>query len=73
MTMYEVRLTGWKRGVRTVSLIELIRRSTDMSLKNSKRVVEDLLAGKAHTFSFTQSDEATIFREALADLGVQTE
>ncbi len=73
MTMHEVRLTGWKRGVRTVSLIELVRRSTRMSLKNSKRVVEDLLAGKAHTFSFTQNDEATAFRKAAADLGVETE
>jgi len=59
--------------VKTVSLIELIRRSTDMSLKNSKRVVEDLLDGKAHTFSFTESDEATAFREAVTDLGVQIE
>lgn len=73
MTMYEVRLTGWKRGVKTVSLIELVRQSTRMSLKNSKQVVEDLLAGKAHTFAFTQSDEAAAFRKAAADLGAEAD
>ena len=54
-------------------MIDLIRQSTRMSLKGSKRVVDDLLAGQPHTFTFAEREEAVAFRGAAAQLGAETD
>jgi hypothetical protein len=69
----EVSLVGWRRGIRSVSLIELIRGTTTSSLTEAKGVLDRLLDGQVHSFVFTSAREANAFSTAAEELGALTE
>jgi len=71
--IYDVRIAGWRPGLKTISLIDLVRGSARMSLTQAKDLVDSLLDGQSHTLSFETSEEARAFQAAADDLGVEVE
>ena len=44
--MSDLIITGWKPGLQTISLMQLLRANSDMGLQQAKRAVEELMDGK---------------------------
>lgn len=42
-----VRFTGWNRGLRKISLTDLLQRETDLSAADAKRIVDDILENRS--------------------------
>jgi ribosomal protein L7/L12 len=42
----DLLIVGWNPGLKTVSLVKLLRDAGDMGLLHAKQAVDDLLAGK---------------------------
>jgi len=59
--MRTLRLTGWKPGLRTVSLIEAVRHCSTGSLASAKQAVEELLAGEEVTLTFANDSVRSEF------------
>jgi ribosomal protein L7/L12 len=57
-------ITGWKSGVKTIDAIQAVRKHTNLSLAEAKRLIEDAIEGK----SVTLPDDF-VLREDLEDLG----
>lgn len=72
-TTSEVRLTGWRPGIKTISLIDLLRSVTSMSLTAAKQTVDGILDGQTHAVSFSSVEDAIAFRSAAEGLGALTE
>jgi hypothetical protein len=71
--MTEVRLVGWRKGLRTVSLIQAMYHHAGIRLPEAKALVEDLLAGRPVAVSFTNAAHADAFRALASRLGAQCE
>jgi hypothetical protein len=70
--VYDVRLTGWRPGLKVLSLIDLVRGSAALTLTQAKALVDGLLDGRTHTLSFANLQDAHAFQAAANDLGVET-
>ena len=57
-------ITGWKNGVKTIDAIQAVRKHTNMSLIDSKRLIEDAIEGKT-----VKLPDDFVLREELEDLG----
>lgn len=68
-----MRLVGWRRGLRSLSLIELVRGATGSSLTEAKGVLDRLLDGQGHSFVFESARAASEFISAAEELGALTE
>ena len=66
-------LKRWRPGIQVVSLIQLVRVHSGLSLTESKVSVERLLAGSPVTLSFPSPSALSEFRVSAEQLGVETE
>jgi len=71
--MAEVRLVGWSKGLKVVSLIQAMIDQPGIRLPEAKSLVEELLAGRSIAVSFTDAAQADAFRELASRLGAQCE
>ena len=71
--MTTIRLTGWRKGLRTVSLVQAVNKYATDSLASAKHAVDQLLEG--HQVTLTIPDEARReeFRRVPSDLGAIVE
>jgi hypothetical protein len=63
-------LTGWKPGLRKVSLTELLQRRVNVSLVQAKGCVDRLLDGKSIAIDFSHGHNADHFAREATMLGV---
>ena len=68
--MTTLHLVGWQKGLKTVSLIAAIRRSSGLSLFEAKRAVERLLDGERIELIFATEVAAKEFQREATGLGV---
>jgi hypothetical protein len=68
--MNELTLIGWRAGLKTVSLIELVRKSHVKSLTEAKSMVDNLLSGKTIILHFDSPATRDAFRSNAEGLGV---
>lgn len=68
--MTNLTMISWKKGLRTVSLIEVVKQYSTGSLIRAKVEVERLLAGEAVTLEFSSESAKDEFRRKAEDLGV---
>lgn len=64
-----LRMVGWKTGLQTVSLIQLVKEESTGSLSTAKRLVQALLEGNAVDVSFGSQTGAKAFQERAEGLG----
>jgi len=67
--MKAVKITGWHVGAKTVSAIGEVRAATGLGLAESKRVVEDVLAGATVALPIVDERQAERCASALTSLG----
>jgi hypothetical protein len=68
-----LKLTGWEKGIQTVSLIAAIREHGDVSLSKAKKQVEDLLGGEMVEIEFADPERMESFRRVALNLGARCE
>ncbi len=66
---FVVRLTGWQKGLRTIDLMKLMRRSGKVNLPRAKELVEKLLHGNAIAIGFEAAHEAQEFLRDAESMG----
>ena len=71
--MATVRIVGWVEGLKKISLKDLIRAYTGLSLADAKHRVDDVLSGCPVAFSFEDAKTAEAFRSAAEALGAECE
>ena len=69
--MTALKLVGWEKGIKTVSLINAICEYTGSSLSQAKSLVEELLAGKAITIEFADDATMKAFRSRAISFGTR--
>lgn len=57
-------IIGWRSGANTIHAVQAVKRHTNLSLVEAKRLIEDAVEGK----SVTLPDDF-VLREDLEDLG----
>jgi hypothetical protein len=57
-------ITGWRSGANTNDAVQAVKRHTNMSLLDCKRLIEDAIEGKAVVLP-----DDFVLREDLEDLG----
>ena len=65
----EVRLVGWRAGLKKVSLNKLIQQRTGAGLRAAKDCVDDVLEDRIVVLTFESNDDARSFAEAAETLG----
>ncbi len=65
----KVTLTGWKTGLKTVSLIEAIKAHSGLGLVASKALVDELLEGEVMSLEFESKENAITFQKVAQSLG----
>jgi hypothetical protein len=68
--MTKLSMVSWKKGLRTVSLIEAVRDYSTGSLVQAKADVENLLAGHRVVLQFESDVKKNEFRKKAEALGV---
>ena len=66
--MSDLVITGWKPGLQTISLIQLLRAKSDMGLRQAKLAVEDLMCGKEIRLSGLSEERARELRHEVENL-----
>lgn len=67
--MTTLRLVGWKKGLRTVSLVEAVMRYSTGSLVASKQLIDELLDGREVVLSFPDEIGRDEFARLAEELG----
>jgi len=67
--MTSITMTGWRRGLQTVSLTQLVRQYSTGSLIRAKAEVERLLDGESVTLKFASDEKKAEFKEKAEALG----
>lgn len=70
--MNTIRCRSWVKGVKVVSLIQLVTRSNRVQIKTASDLVESFLAGGDLVINTNVVDEA-ILRKELVEIGVRLE
>lgn len=70
--MTKVIITGWRHGLNKIQLNHLLRQHAGLGLGESKRAVDDLLAGERLTFEFPDAGSASAFCESLNAIGANS-
>jgi ribosomal protein L7/L12 len=65
----ELVITGWRPGVKTISLMDALRKYGGMGLKQAKQEVDGLLAGKHIHLSGLDGEVIVKARAELEALG----
>jgi len=72
--MIELRMIGWKKGLLTISLIQLTRKfSTTKSLVTAKADIEKLLDGEVVVLAFPDEEARNMFKKEAIALGAIVE
>jgi hypothetical protein len=71
--MTTIRLTGWTKGLRTVSLVQAVKEYATGSLKDAKSAVDDLLEGRSVTLVIPDDARREEFRRLATELGAIVE
>jgi hypothetical protein len=66
--MSDLTITGWKPGLQTISLVQLLRASSGMGLQQARRAVEELMDGKEIRLSGLSEERAQVLRQEIEDL-----
>jgi hypothetical protein len=66
-----VKVTGWERGLRKISLTKLLQESAGKSLPDAKGLVDALLEGKSFEVSFADEGLARRFADQARSLGAK--
>ena len=61
---------GWKKGMRGISFIHLLREKTDISLKNAKDIKERIVYGEVITLPVADLSTAQEIIATAINLGV---
>lgn len=61
-------IIGWRSGAKTTDAIQAVNRHTNLSLVESRRLIEDAVEGKPVTLP-----DDFVLREDLEDLGFKLE
>jgi ribosomal protein L7/L12 len=69
--MAQVVIDGWRAGVMTVSCIQLLHQTTDLSLKAAKDAIEAVLDGTAQRIEVPSSETASALAAELRKLGAR--
>ena len=56
-------ISGWRPGANTINAVQAVRKHTNLSLLESKHLIEDVLDGKPRTLP-----DDLVLREELEDL-----
>ena len=67
--MTTLRLVGWNKGIRSVSLVVAIKEHSTGSLSEAKRLVERLMAGDEVTLAFSDESTRHTFSVLAEELG----
>jgi len=67
--MTTLEITGWKKGMDTVSLIKAVQRYSTRSLSKAKTLVEDVLSGDSIVLEFADEETRELFRREASKLG----
>ena len=65
----ELVITGWKPGVKTIALMDALRRYKGVGLKRAKQEVDDLLAGQSIHLPDLDAEALAQARTELEALG----
>jgi hypothetical protein len=68
--MTKLQMIGWQPGLRTVSLVQLLKDKSTGSLAAAKTLADSLLDGEVVEIGFKTVAEAQAFREHAESLGV---
>lgn len=71
--MTTIRLTGWTKGLRTVSLVRAVNEYATGSLATAKRAVDELLDGREVTLTIPDEARREEFRRVASELGAIVE
>jgi hypothetical protein len=66
--MNTIRITGWKAGLRKISLTKLLQQQ-GLSLGDAKRIVDDILDGREVLLTLSRSSDASAVVTVIRDLG----
>ena len=69
--MITVRVTGWRPGMRKISLTKLIQESAGTELGLAKDMVDGLLDGRPFALRFEDEDRARFFADRAEELGAE--
>jgi len=67
--MRNVRLTGWREGMRKISLTKFLQAELGLSLAASKQVVDDVLEGRQVLLDIPLAQDANELAQAIRKLG----
>ena len=65
----ELVITGWKPGLKTISLMDVLRKSCGMGLKQSKEAVDGLLDGREIHVPGLSEEAADTVRKQVEAIG----
>jgi hypothetical protein len=68
-TMPTLHVTGWHKGLKAVSLTQLIHTELGLGLSAAKEATEGLLAGRPQSFQIDSSQDPASLVRRLRDLG----
>lgn len=71
--MTTIRLTGWTKGLRTVSLVQAVNEYATGSLATAKRAVDELLDGREVTPTIPDEARREEFCRVASELGAVVE
>lgn len=71
--MSTIRLVGWTKGVKSVSLIEAVSTYSTGSLISAKKLVDSLLDGECVTLNFSDINQKDQFRVLAESYGALVE
>ena len=69
--MATVRVSGWKPGMRKISLTKLVQTGGGKDLAQAKAMVDGLLEGNPFEVSFDNEEAARSFADQAKDLGAE--
>ena len=67
--MTKVRRTGWREGMRKISLTKFLQAELGLSLAASKQVVDDVLEGRLVLLDIPLEKDANALAHAIRELG----
>ena len=70
MSIYEIKVNGWKPGFNKVGCTKVIQSTFGWNLHDSKRITDEILAGETPEIKFQTNDAAKTFLKKMDDIGL---
>jgi hypothetical protein len=71
--MTTIRLTGWRVGLRKVSLTKLLQEKARLPLVRAKHLVDEILEGRPVTVDLPECENPRDVSNAIRELGASCE